>query len=251
MGSLFPTILEKSWKIPKNLTKEFSRARLVEILMSINKINDTTSYYIRDSYEKKIIVDSPTSTILCGYAKEIAEEEGFAFYKRISAETDWSKFEKMFLETYKIFYKHPPAKRKHLVSSYDLAVQTASKGKLILRHKSIPFKLCDNGNLWLSLGSVSVSTEKRPGNATVTNTETGEVYVYVNDEYVLSDLPAITQEELQILELMCNDLPNEQIMLQLNFSERSFWRKRQRLFNKLNVQSGTGAIHKAHLMGII
>ena len=248
---LVPAIAEKEWKIPQTLTKESNRTRLVEMLASINKINDTTSYYIRDSYTKKIIVDSPTSAILCGYTKEIAEKEGFDFYKRIFAEKEWGWFEKMFKETYKVFYSYPLSKRKQLVSRYDFVVKTVSKGDLVLQHKGIPLLLCGNGNLWLSLCSVTISTEKRSGNATVTNTETGEQHVYTNERYILSDKLAITQEELLILDLLCNDLNQEQIMLQLGISKPNYRRKRQVLFNKLNVKNTHGAIYKAGLMGVV
>ena len=247
---LVPAVAKKTWSIPQSLTKEPNRTRLVEMLASINKINDTTSYYIRDSYERKIIVDSSTSAILCGYQKEVAEMEGFAFYKRIFIEKEWNWLEKMFEETYKVFYSYPPAKRKHLVSNYDFTVQTINAGSLVLRHKGVPLLLCDNGNLWLSLCSVTVSAQKRSDNATVTNTETGEQHVYTNGRYILSDEFAITQNDLLILELMRNDLSTEQIIAQLDISLPKYRRKRQMLFDKLNVKNVGGAVYKAGLMGL-
>ena len=94
-----PAATEKEWNIPQDLMKKSNHERLVEMLASFNKINNTTSFYIRDSFQKKIIVDSPASDILCGYKKEFAEIEGFDFYKRIFVEKEWSWFEKMFTET--------------------------------------------------------------------------------------------------------------------------------------------------------
>jgi len=64
MAKIVPSITKKNWKIPEELTTDSNRMRLVEMLTSFNKINRSTSYYIRDSYEQKIIVDSPSSTIL-------------------------------------------------------------------------------------------------------------------------------------------------------------------------------------------
>ena len=160
-------------------------------------------------------------------------------------------FEKMFVESYNVFYKYPVEKRRHLVSSYDFAVKTVSQGKLILQHQGIPYQLCDNGNLWLSLSSVTVSTQKRSGNATITNTQTGEHYVFIDGRYVLSEALAITQDELLILELMCNDLSMDRIMSQLKIPKSSFMRKKQQLFSKLDVKNAAGAVYKAGLMGII
>jgi DNA-binding CsgD family transcriptional regulator len=246
-----PAIAQRDWNIPQSLTKESNRVRLIEMLASINKISDTTSYYIRDSYRQKIIVDSPKSAILCGHPIDSAENLGFAFYNRIFDKKEWAWLAKMFEETYKVFYSYPLSQRKNLISSYDFTVRTASNGELILRHKGVPFLLCDNGNLWLSLCSVTMSAEKRSGNATITNIETGEQYVFGKGRYVLSDQFAVTQEELLILELLCNDLTTEQITSQINTSVTTFRRKKELLFNKLNVKSAHGAIYKAGLMGLI
>jgi ATP/maltotriose-dependent transcriptional regulator MalT len=122
---------------------------------------------------------------------------------------------------------------------------------MILQHQGIPYLLCDNGNLWLSLSSVTVSTQKRSGNATITHTETGEHYVFADGRYVLSDALAVTQDELLLLELMCNDLSMDRIMSQLKIPKSSFHLKKQRLFEKLDVKNVGGAVYKAGLMGLI
>ena len=248
---LVPATIKKPWKIPQNLTKESNRTRLIEMLASINNINDTTSYYIRDSYTQRIIVDSPTSTILCGHPMELTEFDGFAFYRRIFDKNEWERLNKLFMETYKIFYKYPPAKRRLLVSSYDFVAQTASGGDLVLRHRGAPYLLCDNGNLWLSLCSVTPSAEKRLGNAMVTHIGTGEQYVYMDERYVLSEQLALNQNDLLILKLICDDLADAQIISQLGICVRTFKRKKELLFSKLNVKNAGAAVYKAHLMGII
>jgi len=246
-----PSVKQKDWNVPQTLLKESNRTRLVEMLTAINKINDTTSYYIRDSRAREIMVDSPTSTILCGHTMEMANLEGFAFYERIFDKKEWPWLEKMFKGAYKIFYEHPPAKRKHLISCYDFTVQHVGKGDLVLRHKAIPLLLCDNGNLWLSLCSVTVSSQRQLGKATITNTETGELYEYTNGHFVLSDKLAVTEEDLLILELVGNDLSSEQIAKQLEISPSSYSRRKQLLLDKLGVKNLAGAIHKAHLERLI
>jgi DNA-binding CsgD family transcriptional regulator len=157
----------------------------------------------------------------------------------------------MFAGAYKIFYDHPLSKRKYLVSCYNFTVQHAGKGDLVLQHKAIPFLLCDNGNLWLSLCSVTLPTEKQLGKATITNTDTGELYEYTNGRFVLSDKLVMTDDDLLVLELMDNDLDSEQIAEQLGVSTSTYIRKRQLLFDKLDVKNPAGAIGKAYSMGIL
>ena len=249
--NLIPPAERKNWDLPQALLKESNRTRLVEMLAAINKINNTTSYYIHDSYARKIIVDSPISTILCGYTIDVAEKLGFAFYERLFDKKEWERLNRMFVEIYKIYYTHPPAKRKHLVSCFDFTVQHVGKGELILQHKAIPLLLCDNGNLWLNLCSVTVSSQKQLGKETITNTETGELYEYINGRFVLSDKLAITEEDLLILELMSNDLDLEQIAEQLGVSTKTYTRKKLTLFDKLDVKNSAGAIRKAHSEGFL
>ena len=249
--NLVPTIKKKDWNVPKNLLKESNRARLIEMLAAMNKINNTTSYYIHDSRARKIIVDSPRSTILCGYAVKDAEEEGFAFYERIFDKKEWIWLEKMFKELYKISYEYPPAKRKHLVSCFDFTARHLGKGDLILHHKAVPLLLCDNGNLWLNLCSVTVSTQKQLDKPTITYIETGEFYEYINERFVLSDKLVLTEEDLLILELMINDLNSEEIAKQLDVSLSNYSRKKQLLLDKLDVKTTTGAVYKAQTTGII
>ena len=243
--------MPKPWKIPPDLASKASYNRLVEMLSLINKFNHSTSFYIRNTYEKKIIVDSPLSTILCGYPKELVDKEGYAFYERILDKKEFARLTKIFEETHRILHKFSASKRKHLMSSYGLTVKTANQEELFLHNESVPHMLCGNGNLLLCLCSVKVSTHEEKDSATITNTQTGEHFVFHNDKYVLSDKLAITHEDLIFLKMLCDDFTNEEIMSRLGVDERSFRRKRQRLFVKLNSTHATAAIHKAHLRGII
>lgn len=249
--NLVPTIKERDWDIPQILLKKANRTRLVEMLSAINKITSGASYYIRDSYTRSLIIDSPTSAILCGHTVEKAEKEGFAFYENLFDKKEWPWLKKMFSEGYKVFYNHPPSKRKHLVSCYNFSTRHIGKGDLVLSHKGIPFQLCNNGNLWLSLCAVSISKQKQLNKATITNTETGEQYEYINGRFILSDKLVVTSGDLLILELMGKDLSSEQIAKQLGVSMSSFVRKKQSLFDKLGVKNPAGAMRKAHLKGII
>jgi len=253
MKKLSLALSEVPWKIPKGLTKKITQTRLVDMLTSMNQINNTNAYYIRNFHEQKIVVDSSASAILCGYPKEVAEAEGFNFYKRICDPDgkEWLWMRELFMKTHELFYRYPVSKRRYMISHYDFEAKTLNEGNVILHHKAAPYQLCDNGNLWMSLCSVTKSDKKIYGDATVSNSETGEIFVFVNDQYILSDKLAITQEDLMLLKLMCNDLSMDEIIAQLKIPKSSFHAKKQRLFAKLNVKTATGAIHKAHLVKLV
>ena len=248
---IIPTITEKEWNVPRALSKDSTIERIVQMLGSINRINDTNSYYIRDFRSRKIIVDSDTSAILCGYSKSFVDKEGFSFYQHILAETDSKWIRKAYRDSFRIFHKYPKEDRKCLTVLYYAEVRTANNERLILRHKATPYLLCDHGNLWLSLCCVSILNQREPSNATITNTETGECYEFLDGEFVLSESLAITQEDIMFLKGLCNGLSNMEISVLLDITERSLARKRLKLLKKLGAKSTEQAIHKAHLMGLI
>ena len=85
---------QKEWEVPQALTKNSVQSRLLDMLFSINQISKHETYYFRDFYQQKIIVDSPTSTILCGYSKDLVEKEGFDFYHRILEKKSGNELQK-------------------------------------------------------------------------------------------------------------------------------------------------------------
>jgi len=251
MENDLPIIMEKEWSIPPSLIKVSALKRLVSMLKSTNQINETNSYYVRDFHTRKIIVDSDISTILCGYSKNLLDKEGFDFYKRILSEKELAWIADVYAGSYRVFYSYPPSKRSFLISNYEVEVITESQERLIVQHKSTPYLLCDNGNLWLSLCCVSISSQKQSGTATITNTETGELYEFKGDKFVQSEKLAITQEETIFLRWLCDGLSTERILALWNISDRSLSRKRVQLFEKLDAKTVGQAVHKAHLLGII
>jgi DNA-binding CsgD family transcriptional regulator len=93
--------------------------------------------------------------------------------------------------------------------------------------------------------------QKKSGNAVITNTLTGDTYHFIGDKFVLSAILTLTQEEIMIAEWMAQELQPKQIAQLLEISEKTFGRKREVLYKKLDVSSPVGVVHKAHLMGII
>jgi len=142
------------WKITKEMKEQFSEEFIVDTLLPFNQV-DNQKYYMVDYFRKKVIVDSSSSPVLCGYPKELLDEEGFDFFKRILPPTEMDWLKNVIQEFYPVFFATPVESRKSLVLSYELTFITVKHEELVLHHKIVPFQLCDNGNLWLSLCSVS------------------------------------------------------------------------------------------------
>ena len=245
------SITQKVWDIPKIEQKRFNTKELEYMLETFNRAR-RGNYYITDYYHEKFVIDTPSSLILCGHSKEIAEQEGFGFLSRIlkPAELEW--IHKMNAAGYKTLFRYPPTKRLKSVIFYDLTVRTADGEEFILHHKVIPYKLCRNGNMWLGLCYATISSSKKmEGRATFYNSETGERYTLIDDEFVLSDTEPITPDDVQILKGMIKEMPTKVLASLMKMSESNLNRKKRLLYTKLNASTGVNAIHNAHVLGII
>ncbi|MCL2683131.1 MAG: LuxR C-terminal-related transcriptional regulator [Bacteroidales bacterium] len=245
------SITKKTWKVPKNKLKIFSIEEIEEFLKALN-LACSGEFYMVDYYREKIFVSSPSALILCGHSKESMVQEGFGFYYYILKKNEWAWIMQMNEAAYETVFCFPEHQRINCVVSYDLTIQTINANELILHHKVVPYKLCNNGNVWLALCHVTRSSAKKmQGTAHITNMTTGEQYDFVEDEFVLSKIEVLSNDETQILEWMVKDISPEQICDLLNISISNFKRRRQTIYKKLGVNTPAGAIHKAHLMGVI
>jgi DNA-binding CsgD family transcriptional regulator len=247
--SRVPIIIEKPWNIPREQGRVYNKAHIEKDLKSINQAAGIHCY-VRDSYKEKLIVDTDSSLILCGYPKLLAEKEGFNFYQRILHEDDWEWLVQMNVAGYEVFFSYSEQQRMSLLSIYDLSIKTINKGSLILHHRSSPYQLCKNGNLWLSMSCVSQSVQPKSGNAVIMNIATGDLYNFNGDKFVLSCTPVLTGDEMMILRWMTQEQSVQQMSKLMGVSVSSIRRKCNSLFKKLDVSSPVGAVHKAHLWGM-
>jgi len=245
-------ITKRQWNISKKDLKAFCHQKMEDMLSSFNRAC-SGDFYIADYYHKKFIIDSPYSLFLCGYSKEFVAEQGFAFFGTILKKENLNWIMQMNRVGYKTLFRLPVHQRTKAIISYDLAVITADGEDLILHHKVVPYQLCKNGNMWLGLCHVSVSSSKTASDQAIFfNAETGERYNLIGGEFELSDTKPITKEDMQILRCLIKGFADKQTISQLgDITLSAFKTKKQRLFEKLDVNTSTEAIHKAHLMGII
>ena len=233
--------------------RTFNQKKIEELLYSINQ-TCSGQFYMVDFLSKKVIVGSPYASILCGYPKELLEQEGFGFYLRLFKEDEWKRVDQMKEAAYKVLTRYPLSCRKKFVLSLDLRLITNKNEEIVLHHKSTPYKLCKNGHLWLSLCYVTeASSEKMRGCASFANMETGERYrcSLVDGEPVLIKTESTNQEELQILKLLVKGFSDKQMCGLMGMSISTFKQRKRQLYKKLEANTSAEAIHRAHLLGII
>jgi len=244
-------VIPRKWSISKKELDVFDKKEIEHILKQFNQ-SCSGSYYMLDYYHKKIIVDTLSSTILCGHPKEIADTEGFDFVKRTISPEDQGWANQVNKIAYKFFFNYDEKKRMDLRLSYDLGARTINGSRYVLHHKVTPFKLCKNGNLWLGLCHVTESSNREIKNkAYIIDMAGGKKYNFTNGYFVLTKDEVLTNTEKHILKLMAKDMTAAQICKSMCVSLPVFNRHKRKIFNKLGVDKSTSAIHKAHMEGLI
>ncbi|MDR0437910.1 MAG: hypothetical protein LBH22_06360 [Bacteroidales bacterium] len=249
-------ITKKLLAISKKDLKTSDIQKIRDTLIIINQMC-SGQFYMIDYFQMKLIIDSPKFFNFCEYTKEQVEEEGVTFLNKIVNEETLKRGIKMTEAASKIFFRYPPHQRTKMTLICDHTIITAKGRELPVHHRIVPYKLCNDGNVWLGLCHIIVSPTVKPsGQAVILNTETGEKYEYINGGFELFDAKLITETDIRILEWLVKDVPDKQMHLLYNefFGDiclNTFKSRKQRLLEKLNVNSTAGAVHKAHLMGII
>jgi DNA-binding CsgD family transcriptional regulator len=243
--------IRKPWKISKKLARIYSVEKIEKALCFFDRASKG-NFYMVDYHKQKLIIGTSTVSTLCGYPKDVIKKEGFDFYKRILKKNELKWLSQMNAEAYNIFFNYSEPERQSLEFNYDLLAETINKQHVVLHHRLVPYKLCENGNMWLGLCFVIPSSfSTLSSKANIVNFKTGETYNFMDGRFVRSDIRALTPDEIAILNYLAKDMLTKQIAILLQVSESTVIRKKQDIFEKLGVRTSIAAVHKATKMRII
>ncbi|MCL2028651.1 MAG: hypothetical protein FWG79_09255, partial [Bacteroidales bacterium] len=218
---------KKAWKISKEQARIHSTQKIEEELSLFNRICNG-NFYMVDYFHEKLIVGVSSASTLTGHSQTLVKKEGFEFYHRILKPDEFNWLVRMTKEAHNIFYKYPVSQRQDLEFSYGLTAMSANGGEMVLRHRLVPYQLCKNGNMWLSLCFVSISSSlQEPGKAAIVNSKTGEQYDFVKNKFVLSTAKALTHDDIKVLKWMTQELSTGQMCKLLKMSESCFKRHKK------------------------
>ena len=241
--------IQKPWAISKELARAFS-VKKIEATLGIFNRAGATNFYVVDFYKQRLILGNSTNVEFSGYSKIIIEKEKFEFYDRILKAGETENLIKLHEKAVEIFYQYPESQRYDLEITCYLTAKTANDDEMVLQHIIVPYKLCNNGNMWLSLFTVTPVPILPLHKARIVHIKTGEVYNYINDTFVLSEFGTLTSEDIKMLELFAKDMSVKELCDLLKISESGYKLKRQRIFQKLNVKSWAAAVCKAYELRI-
>lgn len=225
----------------------------LEALQAISKLCDL-SYYIVDYYKKCFYYVSQNPLFLCGYKQEEVLKLGFDFYPLCVPPDDLKLLFELNEAGFNFFYKLPVARRENAVIAYDFRLKHKTNESLIMiNHKLAPLLLTDDGNIWMAICLVSISSRK----------ESGDVHIIMQDDKSRFNLNiekktfeaaqdmVLTKREKEILKFIAIGDRIEVISQKLKISESTIKNHKTKIFEKLQAKSTAEAVFYASKQNII
>ena len=242
--------IRKPWKITRDDKRAYSPEKIKKTLSLLNRITNE-EFYVVDYRDQKLLTGITMAPTLCGYPRDVVQKEGLDFYNLILSKSEQQYLKRLNKAAMDIFFNYGEQERQNLEFSYNLIANTIDQHQIILWHKLIPYKLCENGNMGLGLCLVAIAPSSIKNKASIMNYETGEKYKFAGGKFVECGEKSLTSEEITILKLMAEDTAGKRIGEILKVSESYLKRKKQRICSKLGVTTSIGAACLAKDLGII
>ena len=240
------------WKISQEAERAHNVKYLEDTLGFFNRIMHSCVYMV-DYYKQKLIVGTTSVPTITGYPRDLIKKEGFKIYNRVCTEHERETLQKMDAEAHKLFDRYDNFEdRLGIELSYDIVAKNKTGREFTLYHRLVPFKLCDNGNMWLALCLISTnSLVQKTTRACIQNHITGETFDFIDGKFVLSKQKCLTDDEVAILGYLADGVLLKQISKKMGISLRTVSQKEKSAFDKLGVCTQASAVYKAKDMGLI
>jgi DNA-binding CsgD family transcriptional regulator len=179
-------------------------------------------------------------------------EMGHEFFHTYVPEAEHPMLDCMNHIAYKALYNVPVEHRRQCMLSFDFHLHYDNH-QILVNHKSTPMALTPDGDIWLVMAVVSISSHKEAGHI-----EFYKLYSHERLEYSLKSNSwkvcepiTLSPEEQQALTLSAQGYTMKEIAEQMlrSFDTIKFYRKQ--VFRKLGVQSVTEAVTFATNCGLI
>lgn len=145
-------------------------------------------------------------------------------------------------------------RRNEAIISYDFRLKHKDNNSLLMiNHKLTPLFLHEDGNIWMAICLVTLSTIKTPGN----------VHIFMKDDhtrhnfdidinvFVPASIHKLTQREKEVLRYTAIGKTMEQISEILRISESTIKNHKTKIFEKLHANNAAEAVFYASTQNLI
>ena len=152
------------------------------------------------------------------------------------------------------FYKLPIERRGEAVISYDFQLKHKMNGSLIMiNHRLSPLVLTDEGNIWMSICLVTLSTRETSGDVYITMLDDNSRYNFNRKRKIfeLVKNKKLTHRETEILKHIAIGEKTLVIAQKLGISVSTVKNHKTKILKKLNAKSSAEAVFFASKQNII
>ena len=203
------------------------------------------SVYVIDYYKRNFLYVSDNPLFLCGMSADEVKELGYNFYLNHVPPEDLELLLQINSAGFQFHRDIPIEKKKEYTLSYDFhIINRDSKKKRLINHQITPLRLTENGDVWLALCAVSISSGSKSGNIVIRKNKSKEYLLYNigNKKWEQMKRPELKDMEKDVLKLSAMGYTMNEIAGEVNRSFDTVKSYRKSLFEKLGVNNITEAI---------
>ena len=205
------------------------------------------SYYIIDYKKQGFVYVSGHPLFLAGYGREQVEKLGYDFFAKVVPEEDLRMLLEINEKGFEFYYNLPQERRPKGYVSYDFRIKNQNGSIILINHKLTPLILNKEGNLWISLCLVTLSSDKESGNFYIQMQDEGVKYKYDfrTKQFLQVKSKSLTPNENKIIQLLALGHSTEKISGMLNISINTVKFHKRNIFKKLDVKNSNEAVYFA------
>jgi DNA-binding CsgD family transcriptional regulator len=225
----------------------------LEALQAISKLCDL-SYYIVDYYKKCFYYVSQNPLFLCGYKQEEVLKLGFDFYPLCVPPDDLKLLFELNEAGFNFFYNLPVVRRENAVIAYDFRLKhKTNKSLIMINHKLTPLLLTNEGNIWMAICLVTLSTSKVSGNVHIVMQDDHKRYDFneKNKAFEFTKNIGLSNREKEVLIYIAYGDNMQMISKKLGISESTIKNHKTKIFEKLHANNAVEAVFFASKQNII
>lgn len=201
--------------------------------------------YLFDYYKRDVVYASQNMLSWCGITKSEFKKYGLEVYLKCIPEEDLKMLFVINNAAFEFFNKNISIKNLNYSLSYDFRACD------FMVHQHYTPVLAKNDKIWVAMCIVTVSSTKKSGNI-IMKTEHGNYeYSLKNGQWIPLSVVQLSHKEKLIIRYSSQGYSMKEIAKKTNSSEYTVKNQKQKLFNKLKVNSICEAVQYCVTNGLL